>query len=122
MSASRHSVPIRVSKIYSAYGRALFSPLRHRVAPYVGHGGLNGASATNKFTANLLVTSPPDRLSGHVRSRRLSSLGLDGGLNILHLMHKGPAGAPFFSAERFYQGLRKRNDSATCRDGSAVAR
>jgi hypothetical protein len=37
----------------------------------------NGASATNKFTANLLVTSPPDRLSGHVRSRRCS---FDGGL------------------------------------------
>ena len=31
-------------------------------------------------------------------------------------MHKGPAGAPFFSAERFYHGRRQRNDSATCRD------
>jgi hypothetical protein len=87
----------------------------------VGHERTKGASATNKFTANLLVTSPPDRLSGHVRSTPFSSHRLNGGLNILHL-RKGPARGPFFSAERFYQGLRKRNDSATCRDGSAVAR
>jgi len=27
-------------------------------------------------------------------------------------LRKGSARGPFFSAERFYQGLRKRNDSA----------
>ena len=50
-------------------------------------------------------------------------IGFNGGVNSSTLCTRVPCGALlFFSAERFYQGLRKRNGSATCRDGSAVAR
>jgi hypothetical protein len=56
-----------------------------------------------KFTANLLVTSPPGRFSGDVRSRRLL---LDGGLNFPPSSAQGPRKGPLFSATRL--GGRRR--------------
>ena len=56
-----------------------------------------------KFTANLLVTSPPGRFSGDVRSRRLL---LDGGLNYPPSSAQGPRKGPLFSATRL--GGRRR--------------
>jgi len=43
-----------------------------------------------KFTAILLVIVRPDRLSGHVRSRRFPPLGLDGGVNPPPYAHRAP--------------------------------
>ena len=48
-----------------------------------------------KFTANLLVTSPRDRLTGIVRSRRLL-LRTAALVFLTPSLHKGPARGPFF--------------------------
>ena len=58
-----------------------------------------------KFTANLLVTSPPDCSSGDVRSRRFPPIRLRRRPEFLHL-HKGPTRGPLFSATRL--GGRRR--------------
>jgi hypothetical protein len=51
-----------------------------------------------KFTANLLVTSPPGRFSGDVRSRRLLLPRLKRRLEFSSILcTRAPQGAPFFS-------------------------
>jgi hypothetical protein len=49
-----------------------------------------------KFTANLLVTSPPGRFSGDVRSRRLLLLRWRLEFSSIFCT-RAPQGAPFFS-------------------------
>ena len=69
----------------------------------------------------LLVTSPPDRLSGHVRKSPFSSHRFYGGLNILHLA-QGPCKGPSFFSSASIKDEGNAMDGATCRHGSAVAR
>ena len=72
-----------------------------RVVELESHGGYSRSLSFNqmyvarrntgsKFMAILLVIVRPDRLSGHVRSRRFPPLGLDGGVNPPPYAHRAP--------------------------------